>query len=153
MLGRNTDEEHGHPGRASPAHSMSSQENEMMGQATRCVRKFAPEGRKKMRRTDNGHITACKISDANPNEMIASWSGDHIYSFDLVRSPDAREQKRRSGSASISERGKGKVRESGIESASGKSKIRLHRLKQQQGVQSRDMQRSVRTRMVTWHFA
>jgi nuclear receptor interaction protein len=40
---------------------------------------------------DNGHITACKISDANPNEMIASWSGDHIYSFDLVKSPDARE--------------------------------------------------------------
>ena len=113
MLGRNIDEEHGHPGRASPAYTMSSQENEMMGQATRCVRKFAPEGRKKMRRTDNGHITACKISDANPNEMIASWSGDHIYSFDLVRSPDAGEQERRSGSASVSERGKGKVRESG----------------------------------------
>ena len=113
MLGRNIDEEHGVPGRASPAYSMSSQENEAMGQATRCVRKFAPEGRRKMRRTDNGHITACKISDANPNEMIASWSGDHIYSFDLIRSPDARDEGSRTGDASISGRGKGKVKESG----------------------------------------
>lgn len=113
MLGRNIDEEHGNPGRASPANSMSSQENETMGQATRCVRKFAPEGRKKMRRTDNGHITACKISDANPNEMIASWSGDHIYSFDLVRSPDAREGATKSVNASMNGNGKGKVRESG----------------------------------------
>ena len=112
MLGRNIDEEHGNPGRASPASSMSSQENEMMGQATRCVRKFAPEGPKKMRRTDNGHITACKISDANPNEMIASWSGDHIYSFDLVRSPDARDGEKKSVNASMSGKGKGKVRES-----------------------------------------
>jgi nuclear receptor interaction protein len=38
-----------------------------------------------------GHITACKISYANPNEMVVSWSGDHIYSFDIVRSKDARE--------------------------------------------------------------
>ena len=113
MLGRNVDEERGNPGRVSPADSMSSQENEMMGQATRCVRKFAPEGRKKMRRTDNGHITACKISDANPNEMIASWSGDHIYSFDLVQSPDAREGETKSVNASMNGKGKGRVRESG----------------------------------------
>ena len=113
MLGRNIDEEQGNPGRASPASNISSQENEMMGQATRCVRKFAPEGRKKMRRTDNGHITACKISDANPNEIIASWSGDHIYSFDLVRSPDAREGGAKNVNASMSGKGKGKVRESG----------------------------------------
>lgn len=84
-----------------------------MGQATRCVRKFAPEGRKKMKRTDNGHITACKISDANPNEMIASWSGDHIYSFDLVRSPDASERRTKTVNASMNGKGKGKVRESG----------------------------------------
>ena len=113
MLGRNIDEEHGNPGRASPANSMSSHENEMMGQATRCVRKFAPEGRKKMRRTDNGHITACKISDANPNEMIASWSEDHIYSFDLVRSPDASEGGSKGANISMSRKGKGKARESG----------------------------------------
>ena len=112
MLARNVDEEHGNPGRASSINSMSSRENELVGQATRCVRKFAPEGRKKMRRTDNGHITACKISDANPNELIASWSGDHIYSFDLVRSPDAREGKAKRINASMSGKGKGKVRES-----------------------------------------
>ena len=113
MLGRNIDEEYGIPGRASPAHSMSSQENEAMGQATRCVRKFAPEGRRKMRRTDNGHITACKISDANPNELIASWSGDHIYSFDLVSPPHPREEGSRFGEGFTSGKGKGKVRESG----------------------------------------
>lgn len=113
MLGRNIDEEYGNPGRASPVNSMSSHDNELMGEATRCVRKFAPEGRKKMRRTDNGHITACKISDENPNEMIASWSGDHIYSFDLVRSPDARENEASNSSAFASGRGKGKVKESG----------------------------------------
>ena len=113
MLGRNIDEERGSPGRTFPANSMSSQENEVMGQATHCVRKFAPEGRKKMRRTDNGHITACKISDANPNEMIASWSGDHIYSFDLARSPDAREGEAKNVNTSMSGKGKGKIRESG----------------------------------------
>jgi len=112
MLGRNIDEEQGKPSKASLANSMSEHETELMGQATRCVRKFAPEGRKKMRRTDNGHITACKISDANPNEMIASWSGDHIYSFDLVRSPDASETKRRNGNAWIKGHGESKVRES-----------------------------------------
>ena len=112
MLGRDLGEEQGQPQRASPAGSMSEHETEVMGQATKCVRKFAPEGRKKMRRTDNGHITACKISDANPNEMIASWSGDHIYSFDLVRSPDAREGKRRNGTTSTNSHGKRKVKES-----------------------------------------
>ena len=112
MLGRDIEEEQGKPGRASPANSMSDQENELMGQATRCVRKFAPEGRKKMRRTDNGHITACKISDANPNEMIASWSGDHIYSFDLVKSPDATERRVNNEGTSTTGRGQGKVKES-----------------------------------------
>ena len=113
MLGRNVDQERGVPGRTSPANSMSSHDEELMGQATQCVRKFAPEGRRKMRRTDNGHITACKISDANPNEMIASWSGDHIYSFDLVRSPDATHNGSKNASASISGQRKGKFKESG----------------------------------------
>jgi nuclear receptor interaction protein len=105
-------EEQGIPGRTSSANSMSEHETELMGAATRCVRKFAPEGRKKMRRTDNGHITACKISDANPNEMIASWSGDHIYSFDLVRSPDAGERGVKGANAPTRGNGKGRVRES-----------------------------------------
>ena len=90
MLGRDRFAEWGTPGNVSPAHSLNSNENELMQQATQCVRKFAPNGRSKMRKRDySSHITACKISDTNPNEMIASWSGDFIYSFDLVKSPDA----------------------------------------------------------------
>lgn len=81
----------------SPGVSMSADEEELMQQATQCVRKFAPKGQRKMKRTENGHITACKISDARPDEMIVSWSGDHIYSFDLVRSPDAGEEDSASG--------------------------------------------------------
>ena len=113
MLARDIEKERGQPGRTSPAASMSSADTEIMGQATRCVRRFAPQGRKKMRRTDNGQITACKISDANPNELIASWSGDHIYSFDLVRSPDASEQTSIGSNAPINGKSKGKNRESG----------------------------------------
>lgn len=64
---------------------LSPQEQELLGQATQCVRKFAPNGQKRMKRAENGHITALKISDARPDEMIVSWSGDHIYSFDLIR--------------------------------------------------------------------
>ena len=90
MLGRDRFAERGTPGNVSPADSLNENENELMGQATQCVRKFAPNGRSRMRRRDyNGHVTACKISDTNPNEMIASWSGDYIYSFDLVKNPDA----------------------------------------------------------------
>lgn len=89
MLGRDKINERG--GTLLTHDGMSETDEELMGQATQCVRRFAPMGQPKMKRTDNGHITACKISDANPNEMIASWSGEHIYSFDLVRSPDANE--------------------------------------------------------------
>lgn len=71
--------------------SSSTHDDEAMARATQCVRRFAPDGKKRMRRSDNGHITACKISNARPNEMIVSWSGDHIYSFDLISSPDARD--------------------------------------------------------------
>ncbi|KAL8829685.1 MAG: hypothetical protein Q9191_001866 [Dirinaria sp. TL-2023a] len=92
MLGRDRLAERGRPGNVSPTGSTSSRENDSMNQATQCVRKFAPNGRRKLRRRDNWHITACKISDANPNEMIASWSGEHIYSFDLIRSPDAMQE-------------------------------------------------------------
>jgi len=85
MAGRDRLSESGTP--MSSSGRMSENEEETMAQATRCVRKFAPNGQKKMGRTENGHITALKISDARPDEMIVSWSGDHIYSFDLVRSP------------------------------------------------------------------
>lgn len=89
MLGRDKLLERGAP--ATSHSNWSEDDNTMMGQATRCVRKFAPNGQKEMKPHDNGHITACKISDANPNEMIVSWSGDQIYSFDLIKSPDASE--------------------------------------------------------------
>ncbi|KAL4979442.1 hypothetical protein BDW66DRAFT_102764 [Aspergillus desertorum] len=87
MLGRNMAAERGDPG-TSPRIG-SSHDEEIMGQATRCVRRFAPNGKTRTKSRYKGHITACKISNANPNEMIVSWSGDHIYSFDLVQSPDA----------------------------------------------------------------
>lgn len=90
-----------------------SSKDELMGQATRCVRRFAPEGRQKIRRFENGYITACKISDANPNELIASWSGDHIYSFDIARTPDVSELRDQRNSSVTKARGKGKTRSSG----------------------------------------
>ncbi|MCJ1389276.1 hypothetical protein MMC18_002132 [Xylographa bjoerkii] len=93
MIGRDLRVERGLPGNVTPASGLSDHEDNLMGEATRCVRRFAPNGQKMMSRTDNGHVTACKISDANPNEMIASWSGDHVYSFDLVQSSDARDVK------------------------------------------------------------
>ncbi|KAI1976542.1 hypothetical protein LOZ53_006038 [Ophidiomyces ophidiicola] len=88
MMGRDLMDEKGQTG--SPS-SLSDQDDETMGKATRCVRRFAPNGQKAMRKRDSGHITACKISNANPNEMVVSWSGDHIYNFDLIRSSDARD--------------------------------------------------------------
>ncbi|KAJ5143360.1 uncharacterized protein N7515_002147 [Penicillium bovifimosum] len=86
MLGRDTSAA---SGSASP--SASSLDDEQMSKATRCVRRFAPGGRNRMKHIVDGHITACKISDANPDEIVVSWSGDHIYSFDLIRTPDSRE--------------------------------------------------------------
>ncbi|CEL06208.1 Putative WD repeat-containing protein (AFU_orthologue; AFUA_1G02990) [Aspergillus calidoustus] len=87
MLGRDISVERGDPG-ASPV-SRDGHDDELMGKATRCVRRFAPNGKERTKSRYKGHITACKISNANPNEMIVSWSGDHIYSFDLIRAPDA----------------------------------------------------------------
>ncbi|OJD13295.1 hypothetical protein AJ78_06237 [Emergomyces pasteurianus Ep9510] len=91
MLRRDLLEERGQMGSLSPG--PWSTDDDSMSQATRCVRRFAPNGQERFRARDNGHITACKISDANPNEIVVSWSGDHIYSFDIMRSPDAREAK------------------------------------------------------------
>jgi nuclear receptor interaction protein len=91
MAGRDRLSETGTP--MSSSARMSEDEEETMAEATRCVRKFAPNGQQKMARTENGHITALKISDARPDEMIVSWSGDHIYSFDLIRHPSDEEDK------------------------------------------------------------
>ncbi|WEW58768.1 hypothetical protein PRK78_004236 [Emydomyces testavorans] len=107
MIGRDLLDESGQMG--SPSGN-SSHNDEAMGQATRCVRRFAPNGQKKMRNRDNGHITACKISNANPNEMIVSWSGDHIYSFDLVQSPDARDGTEQKESTPQGDSGSGRAK-------------------------------------------
>ena len=109
MIGRDLVAERG----ASLNGSCSSTEGEdnLMGEATRCVRRFAPNGRNKMRRHDNGHMTACKISDAHPNELIGSWSGDHIYSFDMLQTPDARELAKQKEPNDISGSSKGKAKE------------------------------------------
>lgn len=90
MLGRDRNNERG--SRLSSPGNWSEHDDELLGKATQCVKKFAPNGKKRMRRNDGGHITACKISDAHPNELIVSWSQDHIYSFDMLRAPDASEE-------------------------------------------------------------
>jgi nuclear receptor interaction protein len=90
MLGRDVNSERG--SRLSSPANWTDNDDELLGQATQCVKKFAPSGKQRMRRNDGGHITACKISDACPNELIVSWSQDHIYSFDIQRTPDAREE-------------------------------------------------------------
>ena len=90
MLGRDRAEEAGRPAGIKP--TIGTNEDEAMGEATRCVKRFAPNSKRRMDSHDNGHITACKISDANPNEMIVSWSGDYVYSFDIVKSPGTRDQ-------------------------------------------------------------
>lgn len=95
MLGRDKVNERGAK-LPSPA-ARGQHDDESMSKATQCVKKFAPNGQQRMRRRDNGHITACKISDANPNELVVSWSGEHIYGFDIMRSPDASEEVEESG--------------------------------------------------------
>ncbi|ETN43563.1 uncharacterized protein HMPREF1541_02722 [Cyphellophora europaea CBS 101466] len=89
MLGRDLEMEAGRPASKKPKVGMN--EDDAMSSATRCVRRFAPNDKRRMATHDHGHITACKISDARPNEMLVSWSGDYVYSFDLVKSPDARD--------------------------------------------------------------
>ncbi|KAK5944270.1 hypothetical protein PMZ80_003551 [Knufia obscura] len=94
MLGRNVDDEQGRPVSLKP--EAGSPDDDSMREATKCVRRFTPNNKRKMRPSDHGrnHITACKISDARPNELISSWSGDYVYSFDIVKGPDARDQER-----------------------------------------------------------
>lgn len=83
MLGRDTRQEFG----AGPSSSDSE-----LSAATRCVRRFAPRPVKNREYRGNPHITACKISDANPNEVVVSWSGGGIYLFDINRSPEPNEK-------------------------------------------------------------
>ena len=82
MLGRDKLRERG--GAFSPSYCSDS-ELDAICQATRCVRKFAPHGQPTMNRTSDAQITACKLGNYNPNELIVSWTGDDIYSFDIRR--------------------------------------------------------------------
>jgi nuclear receptor interaction protein len=90
MLGRDKLYERG--GKLAGSSNRTGDDDVLLGKATQCVKKFAPNGQQRMGRNDSGHITACKISDAHPNELVVSWSGDWIYSFDILRSPDATEE-------------------------------------------------------------
>lgn len=82
MLGRDLGRESGN--------GASSSESELSA-ATRCVRRFASRPAKDDHYRGNPHITACKISDANPNDVVVSWSGGGIYLFDISRSPEPNE--------------------------------------------------------------
>lgn len=115
--------------------SAGSHDDDIMSKATRCVRRFAPGGQSKMKPNDNGHITACKISDARPNEIIVSWSGDHIYSFDLIRSPDARENQKNSHALKMTTTNRKRKREK-VPSAT--SLASAHRRGQQPRLQSEE---------------
>ncbi|KAJ5893274.1 hypothetical protein N7495_004965 [Penicillium taxi] len=124
MAGRDIFAERGSPDKSIP--SVGSHADELMSQATRCVRRFAPRNSERQD-MDDGHITACKISDANPNEMVVSWSGDHIYSFNLIRSPDAREPSAKSAS-----KGKGRRSKSSSHSNSDGDSHKRKRKRQSQ---------------------
>lgn len=90
MLGRDRMQETGQTYSRVP---LREPDEESLAGATKCVRRFAPVmGKNWDRRTQNSHVTACKISDANPNELVCSWSGDGVYLFDINQSPHPNEE-------------------------------------------------------------
>jgi nuclear receptor interaction protein len=82
MIGRDRLKEKG--GRVPLALAGEALDN-YIADATRCVAKFAPYGQPSMRQADNKQITDCKISDAYPNELIVSWTGENIYNFNILK--------------------------------------------------------------------
>ncbi|KAF1814974.1 WD40 repeat-like protein [Eremomyces bilateralis CBS 781.70] len=110
MLGRNKFDERGSP--APSSSTTGDKDDEDMAEATQCVRRLARNRKTSVGPRNSDHITACKISDAHPNEVIASWSNDNIYSFDIVRTPDARDVKEDSQEAEGSQRSQGRVKSS-----------------------------------------
>jgi len=89
MLGRDRLQEAGQTYTRIP---LKEPDDESLAGATKCVRRFAPRmGMNWDKRMINSHVTACKISDANPNEVVASWSGDGVYLFHINQSPHPNE--------------------------------------------------------------
>lgn len=146
MLGRNRDAERG--SRLSSPGNWSEHDDELLGKATQCVKKFAPHGKKRMRRNDGGHITACKISDAHPNELIVSWSQDHIYSFDMLRTPDASEELQTSKvtNGDSSNRVKGKMKKRKRPKSTTPSESAAERAGSRQRTESSDEDLALRVR-------
>ncbi|UZJ56983.1 hypothetical protein CBS101457_006303 [Exobasidium rhododendri] len=58
---------------------------------THCVRRFSREDHKggadSITRRERAHVTAVKISEANGRDLIASYSGDGVYRFDIKSDP------------------------------------------------------------------
>ena len=44
-----------------------------------CVHRFLPQGHP----AQQGHVTAVRFAPSSPSELIASWSNDYIYLFDI----------------------------------------------------------------------
>ncbi|KAJ6260925.1 hypothetical protein Dda_3586 [Drechslerella dactyloides] len=98
-----------------------------------CVKRFAPREDEPWadRGSRGGHITACKISDYCPNDLIVSWSAGGIGGFDIHRSPDAIEaeaeaKKQKSTLEGIGSRVK-KNRSAAESSTSGSGKLKRKR--------------------------
>lgn len=89
MLGRDRLQEAGQMYSRIP---VSAADQESLAGATMCVRRFAPNLHEGWERGGvDSHLTACKISDANPSKVLVSWSADGAYLFDINRSPHPNE--------------------------------------------------------------
>ncbi|EPS43821.1 hypothetical protein H072_2086 [Dactylellina haptotyla CBS 200.50] len=96
-----------------------------------CVKRFAPREDEPWadRGSRGGHITACKISDYCPNDLIVSWSAGGIGGFDIHRSPDALdiESTMKKESSILESVGSRVRRDHGESSASGSGSSKLKR--------------------------
>ncbi|KAF3901590.1 hypothetical protein ABW21_db0203710 [Orbilia brochopaga] len=99
-----------------------------------CFKRFAPREDEPWadRGSRGGHITACKISDYCPNDLIVSWSAGGIGGFDIHRSPDvveaeAEAKKQKSMLAGIGSRVKKNRSRAEGSSTSGSGKLKRKR--------------------------
>lgn len=72
--------------------------------------------RRRQRKWERAHITAVKISESNGRDLLASYSGDAVYKFDLKGEPNVIHG--RDADASIDGKGKGTMRSSKRKKAS-----------------------------------